>query len=270
MVTIESKLAKAGYNLLSTENINDMILELLESKERRYLRAIPVLIYRHDPDIPFIFKRTKKKELFSQILRVTSNIFLDLGIDKSIPPLFETSEGNTSTLDYNDFKAEFELQIRPGQELVVQKQRFHEERELQMWLSQLFTKKEKQIIMRILSEKPISKTDYEYYSRKTKKKLNSISNLKDFATTVYNKSPILNNELFLIKKNLEKLLQQYGIKEAKILSYNLTTNNLTNEKMLAIQYKQREENANFVKRLSKISDRKLVTSLRETPFGDFK
>jgi hypothetical protein len=269
MVKIEHRLAEAGYRLLSSRDINDMILELLESKERRYLRAIPVLIYRHDPDIPFIFQKTKKKELFGQILGITARIFMELGIDKSIP-LPETTPVSTSTRDYDDFKEEFKLQITPDRELAVEKQRFHEERDLQMWLSRLFTKKEKWIIMRVLFRKPISKSDYEYYSRKTKKKLNSISNLKDFATTIYNEPVLQDNELFIIKKNLMHLLSQWKFRDAEIISYAVSKNNLVNEEMLAIQYRQRGEHANFVIRLTKIKDRSLVASLRAKPTGDFR
>ena len=58
-----------------------------------------------------------------------------------------------------------------------------------MWLSQIFTKKEKQIIKDIMNDRQLSKTDYEYYSRKTKKKLNSITNLQDFSRTIYAKKP---------------------------------------------------------------------------------
>ena len=72
---------------------------------------------------------------------------------------------------------------------MIDKQKIYAERNLEMWLSQIFTKKEKQIIKDIMNDRQLSKTDYEYYSRKTKKKLNSITNPQDFSRTIYAKKP---------------------------------------------------------------------------------
>jgi len=88
--------------------------------------------------------------------------------------------------------------------MMIEKQKAYAERDLQIWLSRIFTKKEKQIMSRILAEKPVSRTDYEYYSRKTKKKLNGIINLQDFARTLSTKSPKYDTDLFKLKKLLEE------------------------------------------------------------------
>ena len=182
MVTeIEKKLVDAGYRMLGADESKEkLILSILKTRDIRYLKAIPFLIYNYSLDSNKIYQKTTKKDLFGQIITFTKRIFKENNMDKALPEL--SGKGN---LNYNEFKQEFELQLMRKPRLMIEKQRIYAERRLQMSLSHLFTKKEKQIIRRILEEKPISRTDYEYYSRKTKKKLQSIMGLQDFARTLF-------------------------------------------------------------------------------------
>lgn len=203
---LEKKLAEAGYRLLgTTENKEELILDLLKTKDARYLKAIPFLIYQYNPDLDEIYRKTAHKELFGQIIEFTKKIFADNNINRQLPNIIGKSD-----LNYEEFKQGFDLQRYNAEkpQLMIEKQKAYAERDLQMWLAQLFTKKERQIMRRILTEKPVSKTDYEYYSRKTKKKLNGIVNLQDFARTLYTKSPIYDEELFKLKRLLEELLEK--------------------------------------------------------------
>jgi len=185
---IEKRLNEAGYHMLSKDNsIENLILNILKTKNIRYLKAIPFLIYKYKPNLESLIKKIKDKNLFFAILNIAKKIFLELKIELDIPKYKYKKEN----LNYNEFREEFEIQLRSENKLnlLIDKQKIYAERNLQMWLSQLFTKKEKEIIRNILEDKSLSKTDYEYYSRKTKKKLNSIVNLQDFSKTVYAKKP---------------------------------------------------------------------------------
>lgn len=203
-IDIEKGLADAGYRMFGLdESKEDLILSILNAENMRYLKAIPFLIYSYHLDLERIYAKTKKKKLFAQIIAITRRIFSEEGISKQLPAIDETIN-----FDYSDFKQEFEMQRlsleKPN--LMIEKQKIYAERDLQMWLSQIFTKKEKQIIKRILEDKPVSRTDYEYYSRKTRKKLNSITSLYDFAMALSTKSPKYDGDLFKLKKMLEKEL----------------------------------------------------------------
>lgn len=203
---IEKGLAEAGYRMLGLENRREqLILSILDSENIRYLKAIPFLIYSYPVDLNRIYFRTSKKKLFAQIIGITRRIFYEEGISKELPDIDEP--GN---LDYEEFRQEFGMQKLSSEkpDLLIERQKAHAERDLQAQLSQLFTKKEKQTMRRILEDKPVSKTDYEYYSRKTKKKLHSIISLQDFAMALYSNSPRYDEGLFRLKKLLEEELQK--------------------------------------------------------------
>src|SRR3989344_8218528 len=172
--SIEQKLSEAGYKMLGEIEIENLFLSILKKKDNRFLKAIPYLIYLHNPNLDRINAKIKNNKLLGEIISITRKIFEEEGIQRKLPLLDQKTK-----FDFEEFKQEFDLQKRSSEKpvLLVEKKKIYAERNLQMWLSQLFTKKEKYIIQRILDEKPISKTNYEYYSRKTKKKLSAIINL---------------------------------------------------------------------------------------------
>ena len=187
--SIESKLSNAGFKMLGTNEIENLILSILKSKNNRFLKAIPYLIYLHKPDLKQIENKTDNKKSLKEIIAITRKIFEEEKIKNTL------QKTNTKIkLPYIEFKEEFDLQISRNKksDLLIEKEKIYAERNLQMWLSQIFTKKEKDIINNILNENKLNKTEYEYYSRKTKKKLNAIVNLKDFAKTVLPISPKIN------------------------------------------------------------------------------
>lgn len=223
-IAIEKKLMNAGYRMLGDDaGIEKLIQDILKSKNIRYLKAIPFLIYKYNLDIPAIRKNIEETELFNTILDITARIFNELNIRRKISRYIRgdsKSEGmyaHKFSPHYNEFKNEFELQLKNDNKpnLLIDTQKIDEERNLQYGLSQLFTKKEKQIIKRLQEGKPISRTDYEYYSRKAKKKLRSIINLQDFARNIYSKTPACDEELFELKKRLEmRLSNKFGINDS--------------------------------------------------------
>jgi len=257
--TLEQKLAEAGYKLLgASENKEKLILDILKTKDARYLKAIPFLIYKYNPDLDNIFQKTTQKDIFGQIVEFTRGIFRENNITKFLPNI-----PGKANLSYEEFKQEFELQRFNAEkpEMMIEKQKAYAERDLQIWLSQLFTKKEKQIMRRILDEKPVSKTDYEYYSRKTKKKLNGIINLQDFARTLSSKSPKYDADLFKLKKLLEEWLNEnYKRKKTYIQRFFIS------EGILSIFFE--EKVSNYPKehtqiKLKDIKNREILTLLEK-------
>jgi len=220
VAAIEKKLTETGYRMLSDTRIEDLVFDILKTQNTRYLKAIPFLLYRYKPDIHNIYKNIENKKLFHAILDITSKIFLECNIKKQLPKYVGKRD---SDLNYSEFKDEFELQIRNENNngLLIDRQKLDEEMNLQFSLSQLFTNKEKQIIRRLQEDKPISKTDYEYFSRKTRKKIRSIINLNNFANSIMLKMPHYDENLFLLKKKLEDIakgpINWFRIVEKKIL-----------------------------------------------------
>ncbi|MBL7054821.1 hypothetical protein ISS05_03620 [Candidatus Woesearchaeota archaeon] len=250
-ITIEKKLTEAGYRMFGDdESIEKLILNILKTENIRYLKAIPFLIYKHKADISKIHNNSESNEineLFHAIIAIAIKLFNEFNIMGILPEYIEKEYENfekyphrmlPSRLDYDEFRDEFELQLRNETKpfLFIEKQKIYAERDLQMYLSQLFTKKEKQIIRRLLEEKPISRTDYEYYSRKTKKKLNSIIGLQDFAKTIYAKTPKYDEDLYNLKKKLEEWLEKNSDdKEISILKFFLWDND-----KISIDYKKKD------------------------------
>ena len=162
---LEKKLAEAGYRMLGTaENKEELILDILKTKDFRYLKAIPFLIYKYNPNLDKINQETAQKNILGQIIEFTKKIFSEMGITRPLPNLI-----GKASLNYEEFKQEFELQRFNAEkpETMIEKQKAYAERDLQMWLYRLFTKKERQIMRRILAENPVSKTDYEYYHERS-------------------------------------------------------------------------------------------------------
>lgn len=265
---IEKKLNEAGYRMLGTGRDKEkLILSILDSRNIRYLKAISFLIYNYNIDLEKIYSKTNKKKLLAQIITITRRIFKEEGITKKLPNIDSASD-----FDYDDFKQEFKMQKLASEKpkLMIEKQKIYAERDLQMWLSQLFTKKEKQIIKRILEEKPVSRTDYEYYSRKTKKKLSSIINLQDFAKTLFAKSPHYEKELFRLKKLLEDWIEK-NKKYKKVLVQRF----FISDGMLSIFFQQKtqhhlkEQSFSTQIKLKEIKNKeilKLVTIYKEHDF----
>ena len=169
-------------------------------------KAIPLLLHRYDIDVRRIHDKTEQKALFRELVSHATMIFAELDIGKALPLL----PGRPSNeLNYSELKEEFQLHFEEGKELLVNRHRIESERQTRMWLAQLFTQKERWIIGRIAEQKPISRTDYEYYSRKTRKKLSAMANLGDFASTQLPLRPKVDEELFGLKKLLEQWLTEH-------------------------------------------------------------
>lgn len=276
--TIEGSLTTAGYQMLGeNKTIEKLILDILESGSIRYLKAIPFLIYKYNIDSRRIYKSDKDKTmLFSMMMDITKKLFQEFGIEKEIPEHIHLEKKELEKLmkkrliNYNDFKEEFELQLKNEKksELLLDKQKIYAERDLQMDLSRLFTKKEKQIIKRLLEDKPISKTDYEYYSRKTKKKLNSIIGLEDFAKTIYDKTPKYDEDLYLLKKKLEEWLEKEKKGEKiSLIKFIFWDNKIS---LSYITEKSTNQTLNLIIDLNKIKDKTVFDLIKRYGKHNFR
>lgn len=273
-IAIEKKLMNAGYRMLGDDaSIEKLIQDILKSKNIRYLKAIPFLIYKYNLDIPTIRKNIEEIELFNTILDITARIFNELNIRRKISRYIrgdsklEGTYAHKFSPHYNEFKNEFELQLRNDNKpnLLIDTQKIDEERNLQYGMSQLFTKKEKQIIRRLQEDKPISRTDYEYYSRKTRKKLRSIINLQDFARSIYSKTPTCDEELFELKKHLEMWLSNKFSINDSIEEFHISGNTIA-----FVLKDKSEDGSTTICNLKHIKDNRILQLLNKYQEHDFR
>jgi len=190
MERLEKELTDAGIKLFGIkEGKENLILRILETRNERYLKQIPFLLYKYDSDIFYIYKKTSAKEIFREIVRITNKIFSNNGIRKRYRYFhFDSNEKSRKSFNYKEFESEFLTQVKMS-DFLLDKERIIAERGVHYSLSMIFTDKEKNILEKILSEENLTKTEYEYYIRKTKKKLESIINLEDFAKNVLTMKP---------------------------------------------------------------------------------
>lgn len=259
---LERRLAEAGFPMFSTgEDKEELILAILKSKEMRYLKAIPLLLYRYDIDVKRIHEKTELKALFRELVSHTARIFAELGIEKGLP-LLTGRPSNEFT--YSELKDEFQLHYGEGKELLINRHRIESERQTRMWLAQLFTQKERWTIGRIAEQKPISRTDYEYYSRKTRKKLSAIANLRDFARTQLPLKPKVDEGLFRLKRLLEQWLEEHAKrKEPNITRFFVSGGKVT------LTFTEKEEMHTSVHDLKEFKDTQILSLLKEHARADF-
>lgn len=272
-IAIENRLSDAGYRMLGDDSsIEELVQAILNTENIRYLKAIPYLLYKYDIDISKIREKTNKKELFNTILDITARILSELHIRKKTfrsERFDEALEGlyaKKYAINYDEFKDEFELQLRNNRSnLLIDTQKTDEERNLQYGLSQLFTKKEKYIIRRLQEEKPISKTDYEYYSRKTRKKLRSIILLEEFAKNIYPKMPDFDEDIFTMKRLLENWLRNEWKIEGSIQEFHLS-----NKRIIISLKDKNDELSTNIWNLNKMKNKELRSYLDKYDHYDFQ
>ena len=128
-IEIEKKLTEAGYRMLGDdESIERLILDILKTREIRYMKAIPFLIYKNNININNLWKKIKNKGdegLFHAIISITINLFGEFGIKGILPEYNEGEAGKydkyirNQGLNYNEFRDKFKLQLRKDRKSVV-------------------------------------------------------------------------------------------------------------------------------------------------------
>ncbi|MCK5022848.1 MAG: hypothetical protein KAS04_01610 [Candidatus Aenigmarchaeota archaeon] len=237
---IKYNLGKFGYTFfeIAEKNIVDnLIIEIIKNKKKRYMKAIPFIIYQSYTESskkPYLnMKNLYMKSMESNLIRevnamlyITSEIFIISGdredmirdISKYLEEhssekeinifeiIFKNKEGTASIefedyakndkinwIDFgeflNDFMMHKSLRESHGKKTLKESIEISHNRDILIYLSRLFSPKQREIIEKIINEKPLDKTEYEYYIRIIKKRLNAIAELKKLAETAMGKRP---------------------------------------------------------------------------------
>jgi len=96
-------------------------------------------------------------------------------------------------IDLEEFSSDFLMHksLDEIQERRTLKERIDisQSRDMMIHLSEIFSTRQREIIQKIIDEKPLSKTEYEYYIRVIKKRLEAIAELKELAEMAIKKKP---------------------------------------------------------------------------------
>ena len=184
---LTKQLEEAGYKQLHAINAEELIKQLLQQGTTREKHAIPTIIRKHD---------IKPEELpatpeAKKILAITQQLLKEHHINKQLP---QTTQTYTKE-EYEAYKQDFTLQLELDKQQHQQTQEHaRKQRAQEHALQTLFTKKEQEIIKAMQQNQPVNKTAYEYYSRKTKKKLHAIIQLHEFALSLQTTNPQKNTK----------------------------------------------------------------------------
>ncbi len=237
---IKYRLGELGYMFFETGEeiaIESLIIDLMKSGEKRYMKAIPFLIFQSydDPgkkprfDLEKLHQQVKENDLEKEvnaILYVAMEIFRASGDradmiksissylkkhspekekrifemlfkNKTAPadPGFEAYAKNKmiNWLDIEEMSDDFLMhkRLKEMQDKLTLKERLDVSgsRSMMIRLSEIFTPRQRGIIQKIIDEKPLGKTEYEYYIRIIKKRLDAIAELRELADAVAKKKP---------------------------------------------------------------------------------
>lgn len=185
MESIETLLHQAGYSFIgNTKEIIVLIESILKTKNERLLKSIPFLLYKYPlsaSELEFLLQN----KVFQEIYEITQRIFTKQKIPIVLKKHFPVKKLSFEDF-YFDFLTQYKKDVSRFDLQSVQKQRNQS-----FWMSYIFTPKEREIIQNILLENPLSKTEYEYFSRKTKKKCKAILQLQDVAQILSERNPKL-------------------------------------------------------------------------------
>ncbi|MBI3032066.1 hypothetical protein HYY69_01215 [Candidatus Woesearchaeota archaeon] len=203
---ITSLLEKIGYAYFKVEKtivIEEIIIKILSIKEKRFIKAIPFIIYLSTKesslhlDLDILIKKAKEKNLWKElkaILSLTAQILKQIESDNILIPKLEKIENKTvkrfifSFEEYKDDfigqKKRYETEQQIG---LAQKISNAKEYDIQYALHILFKPKQIEIIKKIIEGVLLTKIEYDYYFKTIKKRLRAIKLIGDFADTVIQK-----------------------------------------------------------------------------------
>jgi hypothetical protein len=202
------KKAKAlGYPLFEIEepiDVSATLAEVVMSSDRRLWEGFPVMfansLERRLFDYEKVQSRLKeprKKHLFHRLVMMSLALYEYLGVELAFADKFQKSDFFDRKVykDYlNHFKEEKDLEDINGTmstERVVNSFKnyfkraeinlkevaeMQDEFELEYAMSQIFSKKQKEIFLKKLKGEKLTKTEREYYSRSIKKKVAALAN----------------------------------------------------------------------------------------------
>lgn len=204
---ITSLLENVGYSYFKVEEpiaINDLIIQILLDKEKRFLKAIPFVIYLSSKksslslDISLLIKKAKEKKISNELnalLCVTLNILNKIEADNILTQLLKRFVPKKKQCSFvfsfdeylYDFIAQKKLYEAEQQIGLAEKINKAKEYDLQYALQNLFKAKQREIIQKIVDNKPLTKIEYDYYFKTIKKRLRAVKLLGDFADMIIQK-----------------------------------------------------------------------------------
>lgn len=203
---IASLLERIGYTYFKVEkplSIEETIIKILSNKEKRFIKAIPFIIYLTTKesslslDVEVLLKKAKEKKITNEIkaiLSVTWQILEQIKLSnvlisqlKKIVP--EKKKQFIFSLDefLYDFISQKKLYEAEQQIGLAQKINKAQEYDVQYGLQTLFKPKQIEIIKKVIDGIPLSKIEYDYYFKTIKKRLRAIKLLGSFADTIIQK-----------------------------------------------------------------------------------
>ncbi|MFH1729729.1 MAG: hypothetical protein ABIA04_15060 [Pseudomonadota bacterium] len=185
---ISSYLGTKGIDLIQTniEKLDqDIIHFILASDNERLKDILPFYILNLNTN-PKSAEYFNVKNFSNIFLNKLCSIWTELQIKTPLSNLIESHLGPDKTnqplssQEKDKYYDLFKLYKRNKQELILQKELAKNELAFQHNLSILFSKKQKQIILKKLNNEYLNKTEAEYYSRIIKKKLKAIADSNIF------------------------------------------------------------------------------------------
>lgn len=208
MVLILKRLGKLGFPLFEIDEVlkpNETIAEVVKSKNTRLWEGFPIIFANSNKEYLFNFKETKKiLENDADYATFIELIFMSLSLYKFFNLKFswerdllndiELSDKNRFNEFLSSFKNDNEFQLSEKRldpkrikELfnnyfifvdkeVIKLDNLNDELSLEYAFSQIFTPKQKEIFLKRLQGKKLTKTEREYFYRIVKKKAMALAN----------------------------------------------------------------------------------------------
>ncbi|MFH2137875.1 MAG: hypothetical protein ABII88_05150 [Candidatus Omnitrophota bacterium] len=201
------QLEKLGFPLFETEemlNPNETIAEVVKSKNTRLWEGFPIVFANANKEHLFDFEETKKLlgnendcQAFIQLILMSLSLYKFLNLkfswEKDLSANVELKDNAAKFTNYFKKDTEFHLldkffdpkRIKKifdnyfmAEDLKIKKiDSVHDELSLEYALSQIFTLKQKEIFLKRLQGKKLTKTEREYFYRIVKKKAIALANI---------------------------------------------------------------------------------------------
>src|SRR3989338_10250585 len=204
---IATLLEKTGYSYFTVEkalSVEDLILQILLGKEKRFLKAIPFIIYittKKDSlsfNLPLLLEKAKEKKILHElkaVLGVSLDIFTKLepgnSLIASLKKIVSKKKESSFVFSFDeylyDFIAQKKLYEAEQQIGLAEKVNKAKEYDFQYALANLFKPKQREIIQKIIDNRQLTKIEYDYYFKTIKKRLRAVKLLGDFADTLIQK-----------------------------------------------------------------------------------
>ncbi len=201
------KVKELGFPLLETEkqtDVNDTLAEVIKSEDHRLWEGFPVMLANCLEKNLFDYekasehlKKTQEKQVFRKLVMMSLAVYTYLELEFAFADKLYRSE-HYDHKSYNEFLNRFKEKrdmpdinggLSTERVITIFKNYFkradldlreaidmQDEFELEYAMSQILSKKQKEIFLKKLKGEKLTKTEREYYSRSIKKKVLALAN----------------------------------------------------------------------------------------------